>query len=322
MDIHNRQGLKAAASDALRNAPNQKRLVLIWAAVGTVLPLLVSLLNYLLEHQIADTGGLSGIGLRSVLSTVQSVLSFSSTVLLPFWTLGYWAVTLRLSRKEAVGDGTLLEGFRRFGPALRLILLEGLIYAGVSIICVQVVSTVLSFTPLSAPVYRVLESSQQMLLSGTIDEAMLQAITDAMVPILAVCGVVSVIVLIPVAYRLRLATLCVMDTPGCGALQAIRISLQLMRRNSMTLFLLDLSFWWFYLVKLLVAVLCYGDVFLPMLGITLPFSYSVSFFLFYIVSLVVQFFLLYFAYNKVQTTYAVFYDTLRKPPKEETSIIV
>lgn len=315
MDIPSRHELNAAASDALRNAPNQKRLVLIWAGVGTVLPLLISVISYILEHQIADTGGLSGIGLRSVLSTIQSVLSFSASVLLPFWSLGYLSVTLHFARKEPAKDATLLDGFRRFRPILRLFILEMIIYAAVCFLCVQFVSVILYFTPLSAPVYRVLEDSQQMLMSGVMEEEMLLSLTEAMLPIFAISAIACVIVLIPISYRLRLASLCIVDTPGCGARQAIGTSLRLMRRNSLTLFRLDLSFWWFYLIKLLVSVLCYGDTLLPLFGVTLPFSYSVSFFGFYIASLLLQFLLLYAANNKVQTTYALFYDALRTPPK-------
>lgn len=322
MDIRNRHGLKAAASDALCNAPNQKRLILIWAGIGTALSLLISVLSYLLEHQIADTGGLSGIGLRSALSTIQSLLSLSSSVLLPFWTFGYVGVTLRFARKRTAGDSDLLEGFRRFGPVFRLLLLEILLYVIICIICFEIVSTILSFTPLSAPVYEVLELSQQMLLSGVIEESLLASVARALMPIFLICAGVCVIVLIPVTYRLRLAALCIMDTPGCSALQAIGKSMRLMRRNCFALFRLDLSFWWFYLIKLLVSVLCYGDVILPMLGITLPFSYSVTFFGFYIAALVVQFLLLYFCNNQVQTTYALFYDTLSTPPKMQTDLTV
>lgn len=322
MDIRNRRALKAAASDALCNTPNQKRLVLIWAGVGTVLPLLISVLSYLLDYRIEDTGGLSGIGLRSILSTAQSVLSTSSSILFPFWSFGYIAVTLRFARRETATDSSLLDGFRRFRPVFRLLLLEFLIYAAIGFLCFQIVSTVLSFTPLAAPVYAVLEGSQDMLLSGVIDDRTLQAVTEAIMPILIIIGIVCVIVMIPVSYRLRLAPLCIMDIPGCRARQAIRMSFRLMRRNSMALFRLDLSFWWFYLMKLLVSFLCYGEVFLPMLGITLPFSYEVSFFTFYIASLLVQFCLLYACSNKIQTTYALFYDALRTPPKEQASIIV
>lgn len=318
MDICNRHGLKSAASDALACAPDHKKLVFLWAGVSTVLPLLASILSFILEFQIADTSGLSGIGIRSILSTIQSVLSISTSILLPFWTLGYTAVVLRFARKEPAGYPLMLEGFRRFGPALRLMLLEILIYAAICFACVQAGAVVLSFTPLADPVYQVLSDSQQMLLSGVIDESILLAATEAMTPILIICGILCIIVLIPVTYRLRLAELCIMDTPGCGALQAIGKSLRLMRGNSMHLFRLDLSFWWFYLAQSLLSVLCYGDVILPMLGITLPFSADTAFFIFYIAALLAQLVLLYLFSVKVQTTYALFYDALRPESKHRS----
>jgi len=320
MDIRNRQGLKTAAADALTCSPNHKKLVLLWAGICSALPLLARVIRFVLDLQIADTGGLSGIGLRSILSTAQSLFSIATSVLLPFWTLGYTAAVLRFSRKEPVGYPTLLEGFRRFGPVLRLMLLEMLLYAAICFICIQLGSMLLSFTPLADPVYQVLNDSQ--LLSGVIDETTLQAATDAMMPILIICGILCIIVLIPVTYRLRLADLYIMDVPGCGALQAIRGSLRLMRRNCISLFRLDLSFWWFYLATVLLNLLCYGDVIFPMLGITLPFSADAAFFVFYIAALLAQFLLLYFFSNQVQTTYALFYGSLRTPPEEETSIIV
>ena len=322
MDIRRRHGLKMAAAAALSEAPDHKKLVLLWAGIGTALPLLASVLNFILEFQIADTGGLSGIGLRSVLSTIQSLLSMSTTVLIPFWTLGYIGVTLRFARREAAGYPCLLDGFRRFGPALRLILLELAIYAIICFICVQVGSTVLSFTPLAEPVYQVLEDSQQMLLSGVIDESVLLAMTEAMIPILAICSILCVVVLIPVMYRLRLTRLIIMDTPRCGALFAVRESLRLMGKNCMHLLRLDLSFWWYYLAQILLGVLCYGDVILPMLGISLPFSQNAAFFIFYIVALLAQLALLYYFSARVQTTYALFYNTLRIPTKEQNSLII
>ncbi len=322
MDIHDRHGLKAAAAEALSAAHNHKKLILLWAGVVTALPLLASVLHFVLEFQIADTGGLSGIGLRSILSTIQSLLSISTSLLMPFWTLGYIGLTLRFARRETAGCPCLLDGFRRFGPALRLMLLELAVYAIICFICVQIGSTVLSFTPLAEPVYQVLDSSQQMLLSGVIDESTLLAMTEAMIPILAVCGVLCVAVLIPVMYRLRLTRLIIMDTPRCGALFAVRESLRLMRRNCIHLLRLDLSFWWYYLAQVLLSVLCYGDVILPTLGVSLPFSENTSYFIFYIAALLAQLVLLYYFSARVQTTYALFYDTLRTPPKEQNSLTI
>lgn len=322
MDIRNRHGLKAAAADALCAAPDRRKLILLWAGVSTALPLLASVLHFILEFQIADTGGLSGIGPRSILSTLQSLLSFSTSVLLPFWSLGYIAAILRFARRETAGYPCLLDGFRRFGPALRLMLLELFICAVICFLCIQVGSTVLSFTPLAEPVYAFLNDSQQMLLTGVIDESLLAAMTKAMIPILAICGVLCAIVLIPVIYHLRLARLILMDAPRCGALFALRESLLLMRKNCMHLLKLDLSFWWYYLAQVLLSLLCYGDIILPMLGVSLPFNEYAAYFIFYIGALLAQFVLLYYCSARVQTTYALFYDTLRTPPKGQNSLII
>ncbi len=320
MDICDRKELKAAAAQALTCAPNNKKILLIWAGVNTVLPLLVSVISLILNSQISNTGGLSGIGLRSVLSTVQSALSLSISLLLPFWTIGYTAAALCFARKQPVGPATLLEGFRRFGTVLGVTLLKALIFVAVSIPCFYAGIFVLSLTPLADPVYSILSNSEQLLLSGTLDETVLQSAAEAMMPMFLVCAAICCLVLIPVAYRLRLTELRVIDSPRCGALYAIHESRQLMRRNCVHLFLLDLSFWWFYLLEFLLTVLCYGDTLLPSLGISLPFSDDVAYFVFYIAGLLGQLLLLYCFGNKVHTTYALFYDALRTPPKEASAI--
>ena len=58
-----------------------------------------------------------------------------------------------------------------------------------------------------------------------------------------------------------------------------------------------------------------ADVLLPLCGITLPFSDTVSYFLFLSLSLALQFAVYYFAMNRIAVTYAVAYATLL--PKQE-----
>jgi predicted transposase YdaD len=55
---------------------------------------------------------------------------------------------------------------------------------------------------------------------------------------------------------------------------------------------------------------------LTALGILMPFSDDVAFFLFYLAATAAQVVLLYFCSNKVEVTYAKFYDALRTPPVE------
>ena len=89
MRFPNNSQLRADAAAAVRCAPEQKKLVLVWAGTSVAVSLLVSIVNFLLEGQISGTGGLSGIGLRSILSTAQSVLSIASAILIPFWDLEF-----------------------------------------------------------------------------------------------------------------------------------------------------------------------------------------------------------------------------------------
>ena len=67
--------LKSRADNlAEANREGTRSLVLLYCGVLAVLTLGSSGLNLYLNDQISGTGGLSGIGLRSVLSTAQSVL--------------------------------------------------------------------------------------------------------------------------------------------------------------------------------------------------------------------------------------------------------
>ena len=61
-------------------------------------------------------------------------------------------------------------------------------------------------------------------------------------------------------------------------------------------------------------LLCYGDVLLPMAGVSLPWSDTVSYYLFYVLYLAAQFAVYYFLRNPAETAYAIAYDAIR--PKE------
>ena len=103
MDLLDRRGLKNAAGDALAQAPrNPKRIILIHTAVSLVIMLLVAVLDYVLSGQIENTGGLSGLGTRSVLTTVQSILQMVQMAVLPFWEIGYLYAAMKMAVKSAV----------------------------------------------------------------------------------------------------------------------------------------------------------------------------------------------------------------------------
>lgn len=310
MDIRDCRRLKTAAAETLSHYPGEKQLVLIWAGVTAALSVIVSLLNVYLDSLIGQTGGLSGIGLRSALSTLQSVLSVGSGLLLPFWSFGYLAAMLRIARKQSAPPATLLHGFRIFGPVLRLVFLRYLILIGLWIGCLYGGVLLLSFTPLANPVNQLLLEYESILIYGIPDDAMLAAMVQAMMPIFIGCCILSIAVILPVFYKLRLADYLLLDDPRMGGMMALRLSSRLMRKNRFSLLKLDLSFWWFYLAQVLIAALGYADLFLPELGIQLPMSDDIAAFVFYFVTIPAQLVLFWLCRNRVQVTYALFYEEL------------
>lgn len=328
MDLLDRRGLKNAAGDALAQAPrNPKRIILIHTAVSLGIMLLVAVLDFVLSGQIENTGGLSGLGTRSVLTTVQSILQMVQMAVLPFWEIGYLYAAMKMAVKEPAEPGTLLEGFRRFGPLFRIMLLKGLIFLVLGFVCTYVATQIFVMTPLSTPMLEAMApvlNDPTLMESAAGEEALMQvvdqALDDAMLPLLIITGILLCLVYIPISYRLRLVNYSVLENPREGALVAFRRSFRLMRGNCLEMFLLDLSFWWYYLLQILINLVCYGDLILSLAGVSLPWSGELSFFLFYILALAGQFVLYFLARNKVEVTYVTAYHVLSpyRPQQEKT----
>lgn len=320
MDIRNRQGLKEAAGRSLAGAScDPRKLILIHTGASLILSVLATGLDFLLSTQIADTGGLGGLGLRSMLSTVQSVLRLLNLVVLPFWEAGYIFTAMGLARGKDPQTGSLLEGFRRWGPILRAYLLQMAIYMGIAIVCFYVALQIFLVTPLAAPLYEILDP--YLTTTVPMDDAVMTAATDACMPMVWIFAALYALVALPFIYRYRMVDYVILDDPKAGAFGALRESRRLTRGNRFSLFRLDLSFWWFYLAQALLTVVCYGDVILALLGITLPFSEEVSFFLFYLLSMGLQLVLYVRCRNRVAVTYAHAYDALRTPREEVKSAV-
>ena len=91
----NSKAYHETADRALARASyDPRRLVLIHMGVTCLLSALLLLLDFLLEKGIGSTAsGLSGMGSRAVLSTVQSLLQSLQMAFLPFWSVGYTYAT-------------------------------------------------------------------------------------------------------------------------------------------------------------------------------------------------------------------------------------
>jgi len=311
MAFHDRQGLKETAWQRLGSAATDPRkLMLVYVGVSSVAMLLVTGLNFLLTEQIAGTGGLGGLGTRAALETAMEVLQTAANLLLPFWTMGYLSCVLKIVRGQRFEVSNLLDGFRNFWPVLRLNILYSVQFFVLAFLCLYPCILVYSMTPLSAPLMELLEPVAQAGTEIVLDDATMEAATMAMIPLFILYGVAFLAVAAPRFYNYRMAFYALMDDPGAGARIALHRSTVMMQGNRLELLKLDASFWWFYVLDGLTVALCYADLILGMMGISLPVSADVSYFLFYVLYLAAQLGLYVWARNRVECTYAAGYNTL------------
>ena len=312
MDIRNRRELKAAADRSLKNAAyDPKKLVLIYTGVTLAVSLLSLVLDYFLDQQISGTGGLSGVGTRTILETVQSLATSLQLLVLPFWQYGWIYTTLQLYRGEQVGPASLLRGFRKFGPVLRLMLLGFAVYYAACLVMIIVVMA-LVFAMAAGAVM----SSADRIAAGT-DEQIMSQVMNGVWPVVIIACVVICVVMTFFSYRLRLIFFCVMDHPEEGTVAAIKNSWVLTKRNVFALFKLDLSFWWFALLDVLVAAILYLGMILPVLGVELPVSAEMGYFGAFALYAVCQLALYWWRKDYVDVTYAAAYDALREPEERQ-----
>lgn len=309
--------LRTAATGSLERAEKPGRVILIHTGAILLISLLLTAADFLLNRQISTTGGLSGMGMRSILTTIQSMLRLTQAVLLPFWQIGYTYYTLQVAQGKPAGISDLTEGFRRFGPVLRLKMLM----AGMAVLLIfastYVSSMLFMLTPWAAPM---MQRMEELMASPMDDQAFLEEIVamaeDITVPVMVIFGICFLAGAIFLFFRFRLAELWLMDHPQGGALAALRESHDLMRGNWKAMLRIDLSFWWFYLLEVLVTVLCYGDVVLGTMGVEMTTDAFGSYILFYVLYLCAQLALYWWKRNEVAVTYAHAYLTLCPEPVE------
>ena len=322
MDIQNTSEIKDAALRRLTDAQQAKRIAAIYAGVTLGLSALVTIVGLVLDAMMSGATGLSGMGRRTILSSAQSMLPWVVALITMCVELGYQAAMLRVARGQYTSPQTLRLGFDRFWVLLRCTLLEGLILFGIAFGGIYIATMLFMFTPFSRRAVElltpVLENVTLLNPEMVLDEALYGQLMQAMIPAFVMCAIVVAAAAIPVLYRLRMARFVIIDKPGAGALAALRESRKMMKGNCLKLLKLDVSLWPYYIGCVFASLLCYGDMLLPMVGVTLPFSDTVSYYLFFALYLAVQFAVYYFLRNQAETAYAIAYDSIRpKEPKTE-----
>jgi len=326
MNLRNLRQIREFAPQRLEASPSQRQIVLIYAGLALGLTALVTVLNHILGLQIDNYGGLSNLGKKSMLSSVQSMLPVAQSMLSMCLDVGYVAAMLRIARGMYSSPQTLRLGFDRFWVLLRCSVFKGLILTGVVFISMYAGITIYLWTPFSEPAQEILLPlvSQMSVLDTAvvIDDATYAQLMQVMTPCFVICGIMALILGGPIFYSFRMANYVIIDKPAMGALMALRESKKMMRHNRLQLLKLDLSLWWYYLAASAAMAICYGDVLLPMVGVELPVSETVAFFGFYGLYLLASFGILFFLRNRVEVTYALAYDAVKPEEKQGGGVVL
>ena len=324
MDLKNHRAVRTAASHAVLENPGQPKAVAgVYVAITIAVSLLSTLVMDFLDHQIAQTGGLANMGLRSILSTIQSILPALLAVGLMILQLGFHKASLDMSHRRAVTPRTLTQGARRFAPKIRATILQYGLYALLMILAMYGASFIFMSTPLSKQFYAVVDpllaDPDALYAAMAADSALFSQIALAILPALPVFALMTLGMCAPFFYSYRMVDYCVLS--GLGARASMRESQRMMKGHRLELLKLDLSFWWFYLAHGLTTLILYGDVLLQYAGVTLPWNTTVAAYLFYGLSLAVEGVLYYCFMNRVGTAYATAFNILR-PKTQPTQGVV
>ena len=326
MDLRNLREIKDFSLERLKQSPSQRTIVVIYAALALGLTALVTVVNHILGLQIDQFGGLSNLSKRTMLSSIQTMLPIAQSLLAMCLDIGYIAAMLRIARGMYTSPQTLRLGFDRFWLLLRCSIFRGMIMAGVLFSAMYFGIMIYMMTPFSNAAVEIVAPlmSQVSLLdtSIVIDDATYALLMEAMVPAFVICGILMLALGGPVFYSFRMVNYVIIDKPGTGALMALRESKKMMRGKRLQLLKLDISLWWYYLAAALATVICYGDVLLPMLGVRLPVSKTVSFFVFYGLYLLASFGVHFFLRNRAEVCYALAYDAVKPEEKQDNGVVL
>ena len=326
MDLRNLREIKEVSRERLQESQSQKQIVMIYGALSLGLAALVTVVSFVLDLQMDNFGGLSNLGKRSMLSSVQSMLPFAQNILIMCLEVGYVAAMLRIARGMYTSPQTLRLGFDRFWLLMRCVIFKGLILFGVLFSCLYFGTMIYMLTPFSKAAMEIvtpLMSQVTLLDTGiVIDDAAYAALMKALIPAYVIWGVLVLALGGPMFYNYRMVNYVIIDKPGIGAMRALRESKRMMRGNRLALLKLDVSLWWYYLVAVAAVVLGYGDVLLPMIGVELPLSDNVAFFGFYGLYLAASFGVYFFLRNRAEVAYALAYDAVKPEEKQDNGVVL
>lgn len=320
MAILNTRELKyRGAAAAAHFRPEGRRLVLVYCAVLALVGLGSNGLNLYLNSQISQTGGLGGLGMRSMLQTIQSVLNYVNMFFGPFWSAGFLLAMLGMVRGSAPRAEDLTGGFRRFGRIFSGMIFQLMVTVLVVVGAANVASILFSMTPTGMRFAQLMQqlASDPGFITGNInlEQLPLEGLQEGLFWLLGLTMVLFLPVYIRISYSFRMATYLMVERP-IGGFQAHFQSMRLMRGHKWQLFKMDLSYWWYYVLGVVISVVGYLDVILGLAGVAVPVNEMVMFF----GTLVVYFVLLtgLYLWKKcdVDAAYVLAFEEIAYPEEE------
>lgn len=319
MAILNISDLRARAAELSRHhRDTTARLVLLYCGVLALLSLGSSGLNLLLDSGIGQTGGLDGMGLRSVLQTVEEVLYYVNLLFGPFWTAGFLFAMLGMVRGREPELMDLTAGFRRFGRVLGHLAFDFLVLFTLVMAATNLAAVIFSFTDwgeeFAAMLQAVLEDPNLIAADGTLNADLIPMaeLTRAMTPMLVITVLVFLPMYLYVSMCFRMSMYLVVERPISGV-QAHFLSMRLMRGHKWQLLKLDLRYWWYYLLGFAATGVGYLDQLLPLAGVELPVDKTVQFFLFMGIYFVLNIALSLWKKCEVDTAHVLAYEAIAYP---------
>lgn len=218
--------------------PQAKQLVRVYALVWALVIIAVSLLSYYLTELATSMTGLTRVTARSRVQTIALVVPLVASLALIVWDAGYSGAALDLARGNAPEWKRMTWGFGQ----LHRLLVCGLLFMAVFFAMSYVVTftVVLLFPSLLMPT----DESSNMIF-------------------LAVGSSVLMLVMYWLIYNRRLLFFFAAEHDKVPSSLLPRLSINLLRGYRWQFFRIDLSFWWYYVLKVLIAMLPYVSLFLP-----------------------------------------------------------
>ena len=325
MNVHNRELRARAAALAAEYRGPARRLVLLYCIVLAALTLGSSGLNLVLDTRIDTTGGLDGIGMRSILETIQQILSYINQFFGPFWSAGFLTAMIAMVRGREPQVRDLTNGFRRAFRVLFHVAFEATAAFMLLVAVVNLSSLLFLLSPMGAEFNELmaplLSDPNLITAEGLLNETLIsyQELSRLLLPMLVLTAAIYLPLYTLMAYSFRLSLYLVMDR-SIGAIPAHFLSIRLMRGHKWQLCKLDLSWWWYYLLGAACWVVGYLDLLLGLLGIPLPMNATMMFFVTLAAYCVLFTLLSLWKKCEVDASYVLFYENVMPPEPEAAEV--